>query len=234
MTARLASTDDNALLASIVMHPDVRKSSGCTAFDPSNYTNHPTNFAVVVDGGCFEAMALERGSYAVHTNFLPDARGAHALRQSRDALRLAFTRTDAESLYTKVQANNPQAATFAVLMGFKRTYECGGATFYRLDIDDWVLNDPTNMQAGAEFHDWLGEGVTHEQDAVHDAYVGAACLMVRAIQFEKAERIYGRWARHAGYQPFAFISADPVRLDIGSHVLRLDGTEFNIEEKEHA
>lgn len=231
MTARLATPADDALLASIVLHPDVHATNGGGAFDPAHYTAHPKNFAVVVDGGCFLADALERASYGIHTNFLPSDRGRHAVEQSADALRLAFTATDAETLYTKVIGQR-STALFAHLMGFKDTFQSGGAQFMRMDIDDWVLRDPEVSNVGEAFHEALGELATHDHDPVHDRFVGAAVQMLRAIQYEKAERIYGRWARHTGYQPFTFISAEPARIDIGTCVLALqpaDGS-FTIED----
>jgi len=231
MTARLATPADHALLESIVLHPDVHATNGGGSFDPAKYTAHPTNFAVIVDGGCFLADALEQGAFAIHTNFLPDARGAHAAEQSADALRLAFTATPAEVLYTKVDGQRA-AAVFAHVMGFRDTYKRGDTQFMRMDIDDWILRDPLVESRGEMFHMMLGAHATHGTDPVHDRFVGAAVLMLESIQYEKAERIYGRWARQVGYQPFAFISADPPRIDIGTCVLRLNPHErsFTIED----
>ncbi len=233
MTARFASAADDALLTSIVLHPDVHRWNGGGAFDPSQYTSHPTNFAVIVDGGCFEAVALERAAYAIHTNFLPTHRGWHARQEARSALALAFLGTDAEMLVTMVRDDNPQALWFAHVMGFGDTYRRGDTQFMRLDIDDWLIGNTKLIHAGRVAHAELAaRGFTdHDEDPVHDAYVGAARGMLEHIQFEKAERIYGRWARAAGYQPFAFVSADPPTIDIGPCLLRIVGQQITIEDK---
>lgn len=236
MTARRATPADDDLLRSIVLHPEVHRHNGAGFFTPSVFTRHPTNFAVVVDGGCFTAVALERAAYAIHTNFLPEARGAHAMRESRAALHYAFTQTDAEVLYTRVDELNPRALWFARSMGFTPLYTAGTEHFLRLDIDDWIRSSTALRAAGEDFHEEIeaADHLEHKADPVHDAYVGAARAMIEVIQFEKAERIYGRWARMAGYQPLAFVGIDPPRIDIGTCVLRLVLPErtFIIEEKD--
>lgn len=231
MTARFATPADDDLLTSIVMHPDVHVTNGGGVFDPARYTAHPTSFAVIVDGGCFLADALEQGAFGIHTNFLPSARGAHAIEQSADALRLAFTATPAEVLYTKV-AGQRATALFAHIMGFHDTFKQGDMQFMRMDLDDWILRDPLVETQGEAFHTLLGDLATHGADPVHDRFVGAAWLMLSGLQYEKAERVYGRWARHAGYEPFRFISAEPPRIDIGTAVLTLrpELGDFTIED----
>lgn len=231
MTARFATPADDELLTSIVMHPDVHVTNGNGPFDPTAYTAHPKSFAVIVEGGCFLADALEQGAYGIHTNFLPGARGANALRECADALRLAFTATPAEVLYTKVVGSRG-VTLFAQAMGFRNTFKQGDTQFMRMDIDDWVLRDPKVEGLGKFFHHLLGELATHDEDSVHDRFVGATWLMLSGLQYEKAERVYGRWARHAGYQPFHFISAEPPRIDIGTAVLTLrpELGDFTIED----
>lgn len=233
MTARFATPADDELLTSIVMHPDVHVTNGNGPFDPTAYTAHPKSFAVIVEGGCFLADALEQGAYGIHTNFLPSARGANALHECADALSLAFTATPAEALYTKVLGSRG-VTLFAQAMGFRNTFKQGDTQFMRMDIDDWVLRDPIVQTQGENFHLILeSQGhLTHDEDPVHDRFVGAAWLMLAGLQYEKAERVYGRWARHAGYQPFRFISAEPPRIDIGTAVLTLrpELGDFTIED----
>lgn len=231
MTARFATPADDDLLTSIVMHPDVHVTNGNGPFDPKAYTAHPTNFAVIVEGGCFLADALERGAFGIHTNFLPEARGANALHECAEALRLAFTATPAEMLYTKVMGSRG-VSLFAQAMGFRPTFKQGDTQFMRMDLDDWILRDPLVQSQGEHFHALLGEHATHDADSVHDRFVGATWLMLAGLQYEKAERVYGRWARHASYEPFRFISAEPPRIDIGTAVLTLrpEQGDFIIED----
>jgi len=241
---RLATPADDELLVSLVTHPQVARwntPDGGAPFDPAEFTAHPTNFALIVAGGCFLARALEQGAYAIHTNFLPDARGAHALRESREALRYAFLATAAEQLVTMVPADNPTALWFAHGMGFRDTYVRRGAwvkdgqtfdvQYMRLDIDDWVLGDHACWMQGEAFHHLLGDEVSHTPDAVHDAFVGAAVLLVANRLIDKAVRIYGRWARAAGYEPFAVQSREPLVLDVGTHLAHVNGERYTLEKK---
>lgn len=244
MTARIATPEDNALLTSICMHPEVRRWTafdGAPDFDPSAYTDHPKSFAVIVNDGCFTCPALEQGAYAVHTNLLPSCRGAAALREAQHFLNFVFLHTDAEQLVSMVPANNPQTLWFARAMKFRETYRrpdvwlSGGVKhamqYLRFDIDDWVLATRDLQALGHDFHEGLGEHQTHAEDPVHDAYVGAAWALIQAGQVDKAQRLYGRWARAAGYQPFEIVSRDPLRIDIGTCVLHMHGEEFTVEEK---
>lgn len=245
--AHLATPSDNELLESIMMHPEVRKWNACNGtppFNPARYTAHPKSFAVLVDGGCFLAAALEKEAYAVHTNLLPTCRGRKAVEVGAEALNFAFLETDATQLVSMVPDNNPQARWFALRMGFRETFRregvwrvdgrAYGMQFFRMDIDDWVLLGGL-AHVGQAFHaelhaqaPWLDE---HPEDPVHDAYVGACSAMISLGKIDKSLTLYNRWARAAGYAPFTVISRDPLRLDIASCVLRIDDNNFIVEVK---
>lgn len=245
MTPRRATPADDALLTAICMDPRVKRWTsfdGAPAFDPAGYTAHPRSFAVIVESGCFLCPALEHRSYAVHTNFL---RGALTPEQKREQagafLAEVFLQTDAEHLVTMVPANNPAAAQLARDMHFRDTFVRRGAWLWRghrydvqylvLEIDDWVLSAPGLIGIGQRFHQALGEHATHAEDAVHERYVGAAWSLLQAGQVEKTVRLYGRWARAAGYQPFELLSLDPLRIDIGNAVLCMEGDSFTTTAK---
>jgi hypothetical protein len=262
MDARLATPHDHATLSAIVMHPSVRMANahdGAPAFDPSRYTGSDgCSFAVIVsepppmmDGsgipvGCFLAFAIERGAYTVHTNLLPSCRGSRALEAAAEALEFAFVRTDAEYFTTMVPDNNPRALWFAHWMGFRDTFKrkaqwLHGSVFHdvqhlRMDVDDWIQR-LTMVEVGQHFHHALverGGHVDHPDDAVHDAYVGAAWAMAAAGRLPKGMAIYNRFARCAGYEPYRLLGESPIRIDIGDCVLRADKDDFLIEEKAHA
>jgi len=241
--ARFALATDDELITSIVMHPQVRRWNApddAPAFDAAAYTAHPKSFAIMVEGGCFLAMALEQSAYAIHTNFLPASRGAHAVHAAREALQLAFLVTDAEQLTTMVPLNNPQALRFAHSMGFRDSYRRANAwtsagkkydmQYLSLAIDDWIVASQECAQAGIDFHQRL-EGVDHPDDPVHDAFVGAAIEMITYRRADKAQRIYGRWARAAGYRPFEIVSHEPLCFDIGARLLRVSDEQLTTEEK---
>lgn len=255
MQARLATTADDDLLKSIVMHPNVRQwnefDGARVDFDPAKYTAARNSFAVVIEDklgpvGCFLAFAVEACAYCVHTCLLPGCRGARAVDAATEALRFAFVETDAEQLWTMVPDCNPKALWFAHAMRFRDAYKREGSwlehgakhdvRYLRLDLDDWVLG-LSMCDLGERFHERLtalGGHVDHVYDPVHSAYVGTAWAMTAAGRLGKGMWVYGRWARVAGYQPYSVLSNDPLRIDIGSHVLRADGGTFTIEEPRHA
>lgn len=244
MTPRFATPADDALLTSIAMHPEVRRWTACDgapAFDPSAYTAHPRSKAILVEDGCFACPCLEDRAYAVHTQFLPDVRGSEKLRRGLEALAFGFLNSDAEYLVTMVPDCNPRALVFAHAMGFRDTYRRAnafrsggidhGMQHLSLQIDDWVLQYQQAAQVGRAFHDQLAQAgePQHDEDPVHDAFAGAACLLIAAGQPDKATRIYGRWARAAGYQPFTVVDEG---LAFGDRVLHIQGNQFTF--KEHA
>lgn len=250
MTPRFATPADDALLTSILMHPQVRQwvsHDGAPTFDPTRYTAHPKSFAVLVDGGAWLAPALEDRAYGVHTALLPDLRGQRALDAAAAALEFAFLRTDAEQLWTMVPENNPRALWFALRSGFrahshrKDVWLAGGRrwamTYLRLDIDSWIMASATMRQVGHAFHAMLeshGQPAEHGEDETHDRYVGFAYTLAFAGQADKAQRIYNRYARACGYEPFDIVSRAPLRINIHSHLLELDAGNVRILENDHA
>lgn len=242
MTARLATPDDNPAIAAIVERlRDAVMPDDAQPFDPALYTQHPTNFALMVEGGCFLARCVEAGAYVIHTNFLPESRGASAIRESRSALEFAFLATPAEALYTMAPAHVLPTVWFAHQMGFIDTYRRANAwlskgqahdlQYMQLDMDDWLQASKPCIRAGEEFHALLGDDATHAHDPMHDGYVGAAVLMLANGQTDKAVRIYGRWARTCGYEPIAIHMRDPLVMDLGSHLAHVDGTSYLLEKK---
>lgn len=239
---RFAGPGDEDLLRSIVLDPSVRAGAECDGapeFDPTKYTQHPKSRAVLVDGGCWLMAALEQDAYGIHTCLLPEARGGVGLHLSAQALEFAFVHTDAMQLWTMVPANNPQALRFAHWAGFRDEYtrkaawqQSGvrhAATYLRMDVDRWVQTSARMQLKGDEFHQ-RRDHVSHAYDPMHDRYVGAAWEWIRAGQFEKAHHVYNRWARMAGYQPFEFVSMDPLAIDIGDARVALVGDELVFEE----
>jgi hypothetical protein len=249
MTARRATPMDNDLLYRIVMHPEVRgwvSHDGAPDFDPHPYTREGSeHIAIVVDRGCFLLPRLEMGAYAVHTQFLPNGRGANAVREAGYMLNWMFLNTDAEQIVSMVPDNNPQALRFAHQMAFRDTYRREGKwvvdgvkhalQYLRLDLDEWVLSRPELRAIGQGFHEQLGpEHVNHEEDPLHDAYVGAAFAMIQVGRAQKGQWLYNRWARATGYHPFTILSTEPMRLDLGTCTVRIDSDQVIVEEAAHA
>jgi hypothetical protein len=251
MKARRATPDDNAILREVVMHPALRRRNahdGAPAFEPAAYTAHSHSFAVIVEhdaggvAGCFLASAIEERAYGVHTNLLPTCRGAKGMEAAAAALEFAFLRTDAEQLVSMVPDSNAQALWFAHAMGFKDTYRCKeqwpqdgtryDVQYLAMHIDEWICR-LTTCELGERFHEVLrskGAHIDHAPNHVHDAYVGAAWAMTAAGLLGKGVRVYGRWARATSFQPYVILSQAPLRIDIGTCVLRAENDEFLVEE----
>lgn len=250
MTPRFATPADDALLTSILMHPQVRQwvsHDGAPPFDPTKYTAHAKSFAVLVDGGAWLAPCLERDTYGVHTALLPELRGQRALDAAAAALEFAFIHSDAQQLWTMVPANNVRAGWFAREMGFKPHSRREGVwrsegqawamDYLRTDIDSWVVANTSMRRVGQAFHAFLeqnGQPAEHVEDPIHDRYVGLAYTLAHVGQVDKAQRVYNRYARACGYEPFDILSRSPLRINIHSHVLELDAGSVRILEKDHA
>lgn len=88
---------------------------------------------------------------------------------------------------------------------------------------------------GQEFHDKLEEkkaeieGHNHDDDAIHDHYVGAACLMSLAGKVDKGLMIYNSWAACAGYAPAFVVSYEPLMVDTGDAIWTEKDGKLEIE-----
>jgi hypothetical protein len=245
---RLATIADKERVETICNDPVIRlwtAFEGAPACDATRYLTAPS-FAVIGESGCFLAHHLDTTRYVIHTNLLPECRGAKAVEASKEALALAFLKTDATELMTMVPATIPHARLLARQMGFRVLFnrqavwpalgELHAMGFYSLSLDDWILSDHC-AAAGSAFHERLhGElGLkAHRHDQAHDAYVGAAVEMIKAGNVSKAIATYNRWARFALYQPVEIVSTEPLRIDIKQCVLRIEGDQFFMEAPHHA
>lgn len=243
---RFGTPADKELVESICNHPDVRKWTayqGAPLCNADRYLRAPC-MTMIANGGCFLGVALGEGRYEVHTNFIEV--GRNALRAGYEAAEIMFTQTDCVELVTKVPTNNPQAKWFAQALGCRylftrdEIWRSGAAMhdmeYFSLSVDDWILRGHCGAD-GAQFHEKLeslGEHVDHASDPVHDYYVGAALKMILNGQARKAETVYTRWARFAGYVAFKILAESPVTVDIGTCTLIYDNGSLTIEGKDHA
>lgn len=198
-----------------------------------NWLADERNIAVAAGEGVFLLTWLELGTYEIHTLF---HRGATTY--SADILYWMFTRTDCIEVVTKVPQFNVAAKRLAEGAGMKhqftgRTWRCNGKSwpidFYAYRIDDWILEQPGLPTLGAAFHAQLGAlgvEIDHEDDAVHDRYVGAAMAMVEGGQAPKGILYYNRWARFYGAAEVELISLDPPVVDVGTAKVSILGGEL--------
>jgi len=240
---RLATPADQARIEAICNDPLIRTWTafeGAPLCNAAKYLTAPS-FSVIGEEGCFLAQHLDTTRYVIHTNLLPEYRGEAAVIASKEALALAFLKTDATELLTMVPATIPHARLLARHMGFKLMFnrqrvwpalgELHAMGFFSLSLDDWILSGQCEASGQAFHHRLHGElGLeSHAADRVHDDYVGAAVEMIRAGNVSKAIGTYNRWARFALYQPVEIVSTDPLRIDIRQCVIRIEGDQFFME-----
>ena len=184
--------------------------------------------------------------WEAHSQFTPQGRGAWALEATRQSLAWMFTRTDAAEIYTRCPHGNPAAKGLARLIGGQLQFtnpkgwvmdgKVVPADIMSLRVEDWMRDAPGLVEKGQWFHDRLKqefarhgvEDLAHEDDDVHDRYVGAACEMFFGGQPLKAQVLYNRWACMAGYHPIQTVSLDPLAVDIGTALLVMRDGDFFI------
>lgn len=250
MTPEVRRSFDAAEANRIVNDASVLPTIGLAdSIDLSDIVGDPCNVLMMADGGSILFIAdLEPGIYEVHTSFLQNCRGKHAIEASLEAYRWMFTHTDCMTIQTRIPAFNRAAALAAHAVGFVPLFERKGVwptrdqklvdlRFYELSYARWLAGAKDAMiAAGQRFHARLDaemarHGVLdkqHPDDAAHDHYVGACVEMVYAGQPEKAVVLYNRWARFAGYGQIALVARSPMVIDIGNAVLMIEDFSFKV------
>lgn len=191
-------------------------------------------------GGCTFVKHYP-GMFEAHTAVLPEGRGEWTLAFGREALAWMFCRTDAVEIMTKCPHGNLAASAGARASGAvcdfttRPLWPLGGKTVpidvYAVRIQDWIKRADEMIAEGRHVHEFLrehGVPVDHEDDDDHDRYVGATWSMIRHGQVSKALFFYYRWAAMAGYRPIKLLGENPLRLDIGSAVLRQVGDKWEV------
>lgn len=231
----------------VVNDPAVRPWVGGVGYlDLSGLVADEHNVLLMADGGGFVFVQQEPGVYEVHSQFLPGNRGENVVQAAKDAARYMFTRTDCVEIRSKVPEENVAAAAFARKMGwdlqFRRENAWQGpngitaCSYYAKSITQWANGCAEIAATGHWFHEKLeaakisGDAASpiHDDDEIHDRYVGATVEMMMAGQIDKALGFYQRWAAFAGYGPIAVIATNPIVIDIGDALLALRGDDFDV------
>lgn len=233
-------TFDPTFLNEVCNHPEVKPwvTLNDEFVDVTELLKNPRNVALVTDGGGFICVWQEPGVYEVHTQFLPDYRGAAALQAAREGFDWMFLRTDAEIIQTRVAYSNEKADKFTQLCGFQLDFERERAwgeepmRYFSIDTAQWLRRNQTALaRKGEEFHKLLvekGGAVDHVDDLAHDAAVGAAVSMFQHGQVQKAVVWYNRWARFAGYEPVTVLNISPLVVNIKSALIALTPVGFDV------
>lgn len=174
------------------------------------------------------------GLYDTHTAVLPLGRGAWAEAFGAACRHWMFTRTDAVELLTKVPRSNmpARALTRRVPGGTCEYVIAGGWTrrdgrredieVWGVRIQDWLRHAPELVERGREFHrllhleyDRLGLGIArHDDNDVHDRFVGAAVEMILAGLPAKGVVYYNRWAAMVPAPRIKIESLNPLVIDV--------------------
>lgn len=244
---------DSGPVNAILNHPAVFpliSVPGIEKFDIAPQIADPSNYFLMVDGGCviFTPDLPGSGLYEVHTSFLPLFRGRHAIQASLACYRWMFAHTDCMMLQTRVPAFNRAADLFCKMVGASLWFERKAAwptkdglvdlKFFTLSYMDWARRHAAPLIAsGKAFHDHLiaervrlgvADAHGHDDDECHDLHVGACVEMIYGGQPEKGIGVYNRWARFAGYGQIALRERSPLTIDIGDCVLLVEDHTFKV------
>lgn len=227
---------DPAPFDAIGNDPEVRPwLSGDGPINTAHIVQSTDNFCFLTQdrGGAYIYHRKQAGLYEVHTLSLPASRGRQMLEARTESLRFMFTATDALEIVTVVPDGNRGADVWAARAGFREAFrregavwlqgEMVGASYRSLTYADWATRDPLARKAGQMFHDEIHRFTPddHGEDPVHDAFAGAALLMVREGNAGKAVTLYNRFALHAGYAPISLLSLYPPTLDIVTAIVQI-------------
>lgn len=214
-----------------------------------DYTPVIKNTANVVLTGPMGGMVFHQlvpGFFEIHTQVLPEGRGAWALEMAQSALLWIFTRTVASEVMTRVPDGNLPARDL--------TRRCGGVleqkafieldgeqvgwSIYRMTIQDWLKTSPYLEERGRMFHvklhgeyDRLGLKIErHGDDPWHNRHAGAAAFMIAGGQVAKGIGYYNRWAGMALAPMISLASVDPLIVNIQDAYLKINGDDFEVME----
>jgi len=161
--------------------------------------------------GCYVLAQSDVDSYVVHTLFRPKTPPAVVMETAKVGMWISFVELDAMELTSSACETNPAAYRLmrkngmTPLFDSPSKFEKGKKQRYcRLTIDEYIINSDVFGELGEGFHSLVEETTDHEDDPIHDKYVGAAISMVRAGNIEKAVRVYNKWAALAAYAPLQY------------------------------
>ena len=143
---------------------------------------------------------------------------------ARESLDILFTETDATSVYTLVPADNTLAYKLAKRCGFKELYKTShrfgeNASVLYIDLQTWARRASSFKELGEKFHHAIentGLDTDHDDDPVHDKYVGIALRMHLAGNTSKAEWFFNTWGAMAGFAPVHAHADGTLTIGVGT------------------
>lgn len=224
----------------IAAHPEVLPWLGypaeITEPDFTRVVSNPANVCFLTSdrGGGYILEKKQPGLYYAHTLAMPEARGRAMYRLMLDGFARMFQATDCIEIVSMVPKGNDNAESWAKLAGFRDTFvrplgaflmgERVDAQFKSVTYGDWAQRDAECAHLGQLFHERLqasGAHQNHDEDPVHNCWVGATIAGAIQGNLIKAVGLYNRWACVAGYEEAEIISANPPLVNIGPAVIQL-------------
>lgn len=233
----------------IVNHPSIYpviRGHHTGPLDLSRITSNPDHICLVGEYGCVLFIKHQPGIYEFHTSTLESGRGQWMLDGAKFAFRWMFVRTDAFEIITKCPDGNIAAKAGARAVGCTQVFRTRPTwatdkglvpvDIWSLVIQNWIKICPEIAKTGELFHEKLQEKYTklgkiepiHEDDTVHNQYVGATVEMLLSNQINKAIAFYNRFAAMASYLPIKLVSYDPLVIDIFEAKLIIKDGDFEV------
>lgn len=161
--------------------------------------------------GCYVLAQADEGSYVVHTLFRPKTSPSVVMETAQEGLWISFIDLDAMEVTSSACETNPAAYRLMRKNGMIPIFDSPSKfkkgkkqRHCRLTIDDYIINSDVLAEIGEGFHKLVEDTTDHEDDPIHDKYVGAVISMVRSGNLEKAIRVYNKWAALAAYAPIQY------------------------------
>ena len=239
----LVRQSDPAIVNHILNHPSVLPwviGNKKAPLDASPVIANTNNIVLACEWCAFIFAKMTTGIYELHTCVLPEGRGQGTISAGHEAMDWMFSSTDAAEIVTRVPRGNIAGDAAMRALGIAPWFKtkpiwplAGGnvpMTVYRLALLDWITLAQDRLRVkGKEFHRKLiaaGGAVDHEDDPLHDVYVGAALGMIDGGQIDKGIIAYDLWASLSGYDTISVVSRDPLLIDIGTGVVMPETGEF--------
>lgn len=226
-------TMDSAALNAVANDPCVRPWLGGEGpIDLTDTIANPDNIALVTPcgQGGYVLVKHHPGLYEAHSLAVASARGRPMLMLAREGFRHLFAATDCIEVWTKCPDDNARASRWADAVGFIERYRRVGCSYRSITYADWVMADLENGKMGQWFHAEMDRfrPHSHDDDPVHDKWVGATLTGVGQGNVAKAVSLYNRFAAVAGYVQAVVLSVTPAVVDVGDAVLGLIGGQLQV------
>lgn len=233
--------NDAKLINEIMNHPDVRRAFDVPSMegkplDFTNFINNPNNIGLVWKGVCCIFKRVMAGLYECHFAALPEYRGKRGMPAALKAFEYVFTQTDAIEVITKCKVDDVASNAGARSVKFQEVLVTRPMTesshglvsmrTYSMTIQNWAVWAPGLVEQGHAFHDKIK--ALHDNDDVHNRYVGGAMLMLYGGQHMKAIGFYNRGAIMSGYRPIKILSTNPFIVDIIEAKIQINGNDFEV------